>query len=429
MSDNVLGHPLAVALVISGDAEFAAGYQYAFGLVEQRSRHESPFVVFGLGPWIGIINVQHGNRPFPHESGEKIHRFRMEHLQIRRRVRLFHAPLALAEPLARDFHAQKVRIGTGKGRANEKESLAEAKLDLQGILIAEDLGEGQGARQAQLNFDRHAHSGWFWFTIGFAPATVVRVPSSHKSKAHRESMAFVHVVIAGNIGAGKTTLTGLMARHYGWRPYYERVDSNPFLEDFYGDMARWAFALQVFFLSHRVEDHRIIAERRESAVQDRSLSEDALIFARNLAEMGQMSGREWESYRRLYEQARLLLRQPDLVIYLRRSVDGLRDNIQKRGRDYEADIPVDYLARLNGFYEEWIAGEAAPLLIVDADRTDFLGGNGDVESLIRQIDCAFDQGELFGDPVGAPGDDRFILRRGGQAMAAGKMLGGRGGLR
>ncbi len=242
-------------------------------------------------------------------------------------------------------------------------------------------------------------------------------------------MAFVHVVIAGNIGAGKTTLTGLLARHYGWRPYYERVDSNPFLEDFYGDMARWAFALQVFFLSHRVEDHRLIAERRESAVQDRSLSEDALIFARNLAEMGQMSGREWESYRRLYEQARLLLRQPDLVIYLRRSVDGLRDNIQKRGRDYEADIPVDYLSRLNGFYEEWIAGEAAPLLIVDADRTDFLDGNGDVESLISQIDCAFDQGELFGDPVVAPSDDRFILRKDGQAMAAGKMLGGSGGLR
>ncbi len=242
-------------------------------------------------------------------------------------------------------------------------------------------------------------------------------------------MAFVHVVIAGNIGAGKTTLTRLLSRHFGWRPYFERVDSNPFLEDFYGDMARWAFALQVFFLSHRVEDHRLIAERRESAVQDRSLSEDALIFARNLAEMGQMSAREWDSYRRLYEQARLLLRPPDLVIYLRRSVDGLRENIKSRGRDYEADIPVDYLARLNGFYEEWIAGEASPLLIVDADRTDFLNGSGDVRSLIGQIDCAFDQGELFGDPVQPPRDDRFVLRRAGETLAERKMLGGAGGLR
>jgi deoxyadenosine/deoxycytidine kinase len=250
------------------------------------------------------------------------------------------------------------------------------------------------------------------------------IHSSHKSKARLELMSFVHIVVAGNIGAGKTTLTKLLARHYAWSPYYERVDNNPFLEDFYKDMARWAFTLQVFFLSHRVEDHRLIAERRKSAVQDRSLSEDALIFARNLAEMGQMSPREWESYRRLYEQAHALLRPPDLVIYLRRSVAGLSENIQHRGRGYEADIPLDYLARLNGFYEEWIAKERAALLIVDADRTDFLENGADFRSLVGQINCAFDQGELFGDPEPAPVDERFILRRADETMPSGKMLGG-----
>jgi len=227
-------------------------------------------------------------------------------------------------------------------------------------------------------------------------------------------MSFVHVVVAGNIGAGKTTLTRLLARRYAWRPYYERVDDNPFLEDFYGDMTRWSFALQVFFLSHRVEDHRLISERRESAVQDRSLSEDALIFARNLAEMGRMSPREWDSYRRLYEQARALLRPPDLLIYLRRSVKGLKENIRRRGRDYETGIPADYLARLNGFYDEWIASEITPRLIVDADRADFLDGTADVDSLVRQIDGAFEQGELFGSPDSSPRDGRFVLRRAGE---------------
>ncbi len=222
---------------------------------------------------------------------------------------------------------------------------------------------------------------------------------------------FFHMVLAGNIGAGKTTVSRLLGRSLGWRSYFERVDDNPFLADFYGDMERWAFALQLYFLTHRLEDHRLIEERRESAIQDRSIHEDALIFARNLHEMGHMSGGEWETYLKLYEQVLALLRPPDLVVYLRRSLDGLRSNIHRRGRDYESTIPDDYLARLNRYYEEWIASRTGEsVLIVAADELDFVDNSGDLDTLLLHIRTACPQRELFGgDPPEPVQDPRFQL--------------------
>lgn len=222
---------------------------------------------------------------------------------------------------------------------------------------------------------------------------------------------FFHMVLAGNIGAGKTTVSRLLSRQLGWRSYYERVDDNPFLADFYADMERWSFALQLYFLTHRLEDHRRIQERRESAIQDRSIHEDALIFARNLHEMGKMGEGEWATYFKLYEQVLALLRPPDLVVYLRRGLPGLMGNIRHRGRDYESSIPEDYLARLNRYYEEWIGDQPGErVLIVEADALDFIENSGDLETLLAQIRGACPQRDLFGE-AGAPTepDPRFIL--------------------
>jgi deoxyadenosine/deoxycytidine kinase len=220
---------------------------------------------------------------------------------------------------------------------------------------------------------------------------------------------FLHMVLAGNIGAGKTTVSRLLSERLGWRSYYERVDENPFLADFYRDMPRWAFALQLTFLVHRLEDHRLIAERRESAIQDRSLHEDALIFARNLQALGMLNAGEWDTYQRLYRQALALLRPPDLVVYLRRGLPGLLANIRQRGRDYEAGIDPRYLERLNGYYEEWIASRPSDrVLLVEADALDVTGSARDLESLTQQVLAACPQRELF-DPAPAPPDPRFHL--------------------
>ncbi len=222
---------------------------------------------------------------------------------------------------------------------------------------------------------------------------------------------FFHMVLAGNIGAGKTTVSRLLSRRLGWRSYFERVDENPFLADFYADMPRWAFALQLYFLTHRLEDHRLIEQRGESAIQDRSIHEDALIFARNLHEMGHMSEGEWATYRKLYEQVLALLRPPDRVVYLRRSLEGLRGNISRRGRDYESAIPDEYLVRLNRYYEEWIASRSGErVLVVAADELDFVESSEDLDTLLLRIRAAFPQQELFGDE--APelsADPRFVL--------------------
>ncbi len=196
-----------------------------------------------------------------------------------------------------------------------------------------------------------------------------------------------YVVLAGNIGAGKTSLVRLLCDRLGWKPYYEPVTENPYLEDFYRDMSRWAFHSQVFFLTHRVRSHRSLMDDPHTVVQDRSLYEDAEVFARNLALQGRMSGREWETYQGLYRTLITLLPPPDLVVYLRASVPTLRKRIAQRGRDFEAAIPEEYLEELNALYEEWIGGfDLSPVMIVPADRTDFVGRPQHFERIVSEIE-------------------------------------------
>lgn len=195
-----------------------------------------------------------------------------------------------------------------------------------------------------------------------------------------------YLVLAGNIGAGKSTLVGLLAQRLGFRPYYEPVAENPYLLDFYADMGRWALQSQLFFLTHRVKTHRALMDDPCSVVQDRSLYEDAEVFARNLHEQGSMSGRDWCTYRELYTTVADLLPPPDLVIYLRASVPTLKRRIAKRGRDFEAAIPDEYLAGLNRLYEEWIEGfDRAPVLVVPGDRLDFVEESADFRAIAATI--------------------------------------------
>lgn len=195
-----------------------------------------------------------------------------------------------------------------------------------------------------------------------------------------------YLVLAGNIGAGKSTLVGLLAKRLGFRPYYEPVAENPYLTDFYADMGRWAFQSQLFFLTHRVKTHRALMDDPCSVVQDRSLYEDAEVFARNLREQGALSGRDWSTYRELYTTVADLLPPPDLVIYLRASVPTLKKRIAKRGRDFEASIPDEYLAGLNRLYEEWIDGfDRAPVLVVPGDRLDFVEESADFRAIVSTI--------------------------------------------
>ncbi|MBN1241940.1 MAG: deoxynucleoside kinase [Spirochaetales bacterium] len=210
-----------------------------------------------------------------------------------------------------------------------------------------------------------------------------------------------YVVLAGNIGAGKSTLVGLLADRLGFRPYYEPVAENPYLADFYGDMKRWSFNSQVFFLTHRTRSHRALMDDPWSVVQDRSLYEDALVFARNLHEQGNMSDQDWGTYSELYRTVTELLPPPDLVVYLRCSVPTLRKRIAKRGREMEAAIPDEYLAGLNRLYEEWIDNfELAPVLVVPGDRLDFVSESRALRNIVHAIEDRLNdkQGNLF--PVG-----------------------------
>ena len=183
----------------------------------------------------------------------------------------------------------------------------------------------------------------------------------------------MHIAVAGNIGAGKTSLTEILAKHYGWMPHYEDADENPYLNDFYKDMQRWSYNLQIYFLNSRFHDIMGIHRLGENVIQDRTIYEDAEIFAPNLHDMGLMSTRDFNTYRSLYEMINRLVKAPDLLIYLRASVPTLVRQIQKRGREYEASIRPNYLEQLNNRYEAWISNyNYSKLVIFNVDEMDFI---------------------------------------------------------
>ena len=198
----------------------------------------------------------------------------------------------------------------------------------------------------------------------------------------------MHVAIAGNIGAGKTTLTQLLAKHYNWEAQLEDVVDNPYLDDFYNQMERWSFNLQVYFLNSRFRQVLQIRESGKDIIQDRTIYEDANIFAPNLHAMGLMTNRDFENYSSLFGLMESLVQSPDLIIYLRSSIPNLVSQIHKRGRDYENSISIDYLSRLNERYEAWISGYSkGKLLIIDVDDLDFVENEEDLGFIINKIDA------------------------------------------
>ena len=196
----------------------------------------------------------------------------------------------------------------------------------------------------------------------------------------------MHIAIAGNIGSGKSTLTRLLARHYGWKPHYEQVAHNPYLEDYYRDIKRWSFNLQIYFLNKRFRDVVAIAKSEETVIQDRTIFEDARIFAPNLHDMGLMSDRDFANYTDLFDLMMSLVKLPDLLIYIRSSIPHLIEHIQRRGRDYEQTIRIDYLRALGERYEEWIKTYQGPMIIVDGDKNDFLDNPADFQRITEMID-------------------------------------------
>jgi deoxyadenosine/deoxycytidine kinase len=199
--------------------------------------------------------------------------------------------------------------------------------------------------------------------------------------------------IAGNIGAGKSTLTELVSQAFGWEPFYEADAENPYLADFYADMRRWSFHSQVFYLGKRLEHHRQLTDHPGSVVQDRTVYEDAEIFARNLYEQGHMSDRDYDAYRRLYRAVSSFLPPPHLMIYLRGNVDSLMAHIIRRGRDYERNIAPTYLEQLNRLYDAWIADwRACPVLHIDINGLDFLQNAHDLDMIIERIRQALAEG-------------------------------------
>ena len=202
----------------------------------------------------------------------------------------------------------------------------------------------------------------------------------------------MHVAIAGNIGSGKTTLTTLLSKHYNWLPHYEDADDNPYLNDFYDDMQRWSFNLQVYFLQSRFSKVVELRQNHKTVIQDRTLYEDAYIFAPNLHSMGLMTTRDFESYLQLFKLMESLVSPPDVLVYLRASVPTLVTNIQKRGRDYETAIRIDYLKRLNERYEAWITDfeiqykKNSKLLIIDVDENNFSEKKEDLGMVITKLD-------------------------------------------
>lgn len=198
----------------------------------------------------------------------------------------------------------------------------------------------------------------------------------------------MHIAIAGNIGSGKTTLTSLLSKHYKWQAHYEDADDNPYLNDFYTDMQRWSFNLQVYFLNNRFSQIQEFRKSGKNVIQDRTIYEDAYIFAPNLHAMGLMTSRDFESYFSLFKLMESFIQPPDLLIYLRASIPVLVDQISSRGREYEESIRLDYLKRLNERYEAWISTyEDGKLLIIDVDNTNFIENKEDLGTVIEKIDA------------------------------------------
>ena len=196
----------------------------------------------------------------------------------------------------------------------------------------------------------------------------------------------MHIAIAGNIGSGKTTLTNMLVKRYKWTPRFEPVDVNPYLEDFYADMNRWSFNLQIYFLNKRFRDVVEISKSKETIIQDRTIFEDARIFAPNLHAQGYMSDRDFANYSELFDLMMSLVGLPDLLIYIRSTIPNLIAQISKRGREFEQSIRIDYLTGLNERYEEWIANYPGKLLIVDGDTTKFESNPQDFKKITYPID-------------------------------------------
>ena len=197
----------------------------------------------------------------------------------------------------------------------------------------------------------------------------------------------MHIAIVGNIGAGKTTLTEMLAKNYGWEPLYEAVDNNPYLEDFYNEMKRWSFNLQIYFLNSRYRQIVDIQKHGRNIIQDRTIYEDAYIFAENLHDMGLMTSRDYENYQSMFDNITEFIKPPDLLVYLKASVPTLVNNIQRRGREYEIGIRIDYLSKLNEKYDKWINGyKLGKLLILDKDNLDFANNTEDMASIVEKIE-------------------------------------------
>ena len=197
----------------------------------------------------------------------------------------------------------------------------------------------------------------------------------------------MHIGIAGNIGSGKTTLTRMLAEHYGWTPKYESVTYNPYLEDYYRDIPRWSYNLETYFLAQRFKDLLEISKSDDVVIQDRTILEGVHIFVENNREMGNLSERDYDTYMQIFSLMMSMVSLPDLLIYLRSSVSHLVSQIQQRGRDYEQSMSLDYLGGLNEKYEKWIEGYKGKLLIIDADMLDFENRPEDFESITDKIDA------------------------------------------
>ncbi len=207
-----------------------------------------------------------------------------------------------------------------------------------------------------------------------------------------EETRIKHIAVAGNIGSGKTTLTEKLAKYFGWEPHYEDVDNNPYLYDFYQDMPRWSFNLQIYFLNSRLKQILEIKKGNKTVIQDRTIYEDAHIFAPNLHAMGLMNSRDYENYRGIFNTLTSMVSPPDLLIYLKASIPTLVNQIQKRGREYEENLRLDYLRRLNDYYEKWIEKyDLGRLLIIDIDQLNFVDNQEDLAEVVNRVNA-----ELFG---------------------------------